>query len=123
MSDASRPHWAELTVRIDNTRPIEISDLGRTLQALGKQYEEFVVSHGFDQTPTNAQLFISHLETGSIIVTLQTLLDQASFLLKHVEVLAGFVANLGDIITFLLFQERQRSQRRLRPPMPSAFQP
>jgi hypothetical protein len=53
----------ELTVRLDNTRPVEVSDLGQSLQALGKQYDEFVVSHGFDQTPANAQLFVTHLES------------------------------------------------------------
>jgi len=104
MSDAGISE-VSLTVRIDNTRPVEITDLGRSLQALGKQYEEFVVSHGYDHTPANAQLYISHLETGSIIITLQTFLEQASFLLKHIEVLGGFVANLNDIVNFLLGQD------------------
>jgi hypothetical protein len=62
-----------LDVRLDNTRPIEVSDLGNALNALGKQYEEFVVTHGFDQIAGNARLFVTHIETGSIIVTLQSL--------------------------------------------------
>jgi hypothetical protein len=104
MSDAGITEL-RLTVRIDNTRPVEITDLGRSLQALGKQYEDFVVLHGYDQTPANAQLFVSHLETGSIIVTLQTFLEQASFVLKYIDVLAGFVGNLNEIMNFLLRQD------------------
>jgi hypothetical protein len=55
----------------------------------------------------NARLFVKNVREGSIIVTLQTLLDQASFLVKHIEVLGGFVANLNDIILFLLNQDKQ----------------
>jgi hypothetical protein len=114
MSDTGTSEWS-LTVRIDNTRPVEISDLGRSLQALGKQFEEFVVSHGYDQTPANAQLFVSHLETGSIIVTLQAFLEQASFVLKHVDVFAGFVGNIHDIIDFLIHKISCRFRRGRRP--------
>jgi hypothetical protein len=113
MADVAETERVELTVRIDNTRPVEVADLGQSLQALGKQYEEFVVSHGFDHRPANARLFVAHLETGSIIVTLQTLLDQASFVLKHVDVLAGFVANLNEIINYLLQQDRVPKPERI----------
>jgi hypothetical protein len=106
MSDTRTTERAELTVTLKNTRPVEVSDLGRSFQAFGKQYEEFVVAHGFDPTPANAQLFVTHLETGSIIVTLQTLLDQTSFVLEHLDVLAGFVTNLDEIIKFFLQQDK-----------------
>lgn len=105
MSEFPAHDRAELTVRLDTGRAVEVSDLGRSLQALGKQYEEFVVAHGYDHAPGNAQLFVTHLETGSIIVTLQTMLDQASFMLKHLEVLGGFVTNLNDIMNYFLQQD------------------
>src|SRR5262245_21084315 len=91
---------AELTLVLENSRPVDVTDLGRSLQALGREYEEFVVGR-FEPPPVNARLYVSHVETGSIIITLETLLDQASFIVKHVEVLAGFVANIQDIISFL----------------------
>jgi hypothetical protein len=106
LREATVADVVELDVRLDNTRPVEVSDLGNALHALGKQYEEFVVSHGFDQTPGNARLFVTHIETGSIIITLQSLLDQASFVLKHIEVFAGFVANLTELINFLFQQDK-----------------
>ncbi len=106
------PHFSDfsLTVRIDNTRPVEIADLGRSLQALGKQYEEFVVSHGYDPRPANAQLFVTHVETGSIVVTLKTLLEQASLVLKDLDVLGGFVGSLNEIMNFLLRQDTGSKQ-------------
>jgi hypothetical protein len=87
----------QLTVRLDNRSPVDITDFGRSLRALGKQYEEFVVERGFEPPPINARLFVTRVESGSIIITLQTLLEQASFIVKHVEVLAGFVTNLKEI--------------------------
>ena len=44
MSEFPAHDRAELTVRLDTGRAVEVSDLGRSLQALGKQYEEFVVA-------------------------------------------------------------------------------
>jgi hypothetical protein len=107
---------AELVVRLNTSRPVEVSDLGRSFQALGKQYEEFVVAHGYDQTPGNAQLFVTHLETGSIVATLQTMLDQAPFVLKHVDVMARFVTNLQDILNYFLFQDTAAKPDKLTKP-------
>jgi hypothetical protein len=92
---------AQLTVRLENRRPVDITDLGRMLQALGTEYEEFVVAR-FEGPPVNARLFVSRAETGSILLVLQALLDQASFILQHAEVFAGFMASLQEIIDFLL---------------------
>jgi hypothetical protein len=92
---------AELTVRLENLRPVDITELGRMLQALGKEYEEFVVAR-FEGPRVNARLFVSRVETGSILLVLQTLLDQGSFILQHAEVFAGFMTNLHEIIDVLL---------------------
>ena len=47
MSDTRASDGIELTVKLQNTRPVEVSDLGRSFQALGKQYADFVVTHGW----------------------------------------------------------------------------
>jgi hypothetical protein len=70
------PVHAELTVRFDNKRPVDVTDLGRSLQALGKEYEEFVVGR-HEPPPTNARLYVARVETGSILLILEPLLDQA----------------------------------------------
>ncbi|MGJ5088507.1 hypothetical protein ACQR06_23480 [Bradyrhizobium sp. HKCCYLRH1065] len=98
---ASAKAVAELVVRFDNRRPVDVADLGLSLQALGKEYEEFVLAQ-HEPAPTNARLYIARVETGSILLVLETLLDQASFIFKHVDVFAGFLTNLQELIDFLL---------------------
>lgn len=90
-----------LRVTLNNTRPVDITDLGRMLEAIGREYEEFVVGR-YEPPPVNARLFIAKVETGSIIFELQSLLDQASFVYHHLDVFAGFVANIQDIVDLLL---------------------
>lgn len=100
------PERAELSVRLKNSRPVDVTDFGRSLQALGREFEEFVVQRGYEPPPVNARLYVTRVESGSIIVTLQTLLDQGSFLLQHLDVLAGFVTNINEIINFILQQDK-----------------
>ncbi|UWU86163.1 hypothetical protein N2605_06845 [Bradyrhizobium yuanmingense] len=95
---------ARLEVRFDNRRPIDITDLGRSLQALGQEYEEFVVGR-YEPAPTNSRLYVARVETGSILLILEPLLDQASFIVKHIDVFAGFVTNLQEIVDFLLLAQ------------------
>jgi len=94
--------FAELTIRFDNRRPVDVTDLGLSLQALGEEYEEWVVRSLHEPTPTNARLYVTRVETGSILIVLETLLDQASFVFKHIDVFAGFLTNLQELIDFLL---------------------
>jgi hypothetical protein len=104
---------AELRLVYDNARPVDITDFGHSLTALGREYENFVVGR-FEPPPVNARLYLAQIESGSIAVTLETLLDQASFIVKNIDVFAGFVANLQEVIDFLLqwgqAQERQNKQ-------------
>jgi hypothetical protein len=90
----------ELTVRFDNKRPVDVTDLGRSLQALGQEYEDFVVERF--ESPKNARLYVARVETGSILLILEPLLDQASFIVQHIDVFAGFLTNIQEIIDFLL---------------------
>jgi hypothetical protein len=110
---------AELTVRFENRRPVDTTDLGRMLLALGTEYEEFVIAR-FEGPPVNARLYVSHVETGSIILVLHSLLDQASFILEHIEIFAGFITNLHEIIDFLL---QSPTTRDATPKVPEAVSP
>jgi hypothetical protein len=106
---ARRESKAELEIRLDNKRPVDITDLGRSLQALGKEYEEFVAER-FEPPPTSARLYVARVETGSILLILEPLLDQASFIIKHVDVFAGFLTNLQEIIDFLLMNKEKSTK-------------
>jgi hypothetical protein len=106
---------AELTFHFENRHPVDVTDLGSSLQALGTQYEEYVAASGHDLPAVNARLYIKSASAGSIIVKLHTLLDQASFLVKNIEILAGFVTNIYEIIEYLLNDQKA--------PKPAAITP
>jgi hypothetical protein len=101
----TRERTPTLTIKIENKKPIELLDLTASLSALGQNYEEFVFSHGYDPKAGNVRLYITELRSGSIIAELQSLADQASFVLDHLDVFAGFVTNLDDLIKFFLNQK------------------
>src|SRR5689334_22330181 len=90
----------EFEVTYKTQRPVELADLGSSFRALGRQYEEYVTRHGFDPMERNAKLYVSQVRTGSIIVRLMNMLEQGSMVLKDLDVLAGFITNLHDLIEY-----------------------
>jgi hypothetical protein len=91
-----------LTVRLENSRPVELIDLAISLEALGQEYRTFVHRSGHDDIAGNATLYIEEIRSGSIVVQLKALLEQASFVVDHLDVLAGFVTNIQDLVDFFL---------------------
>ena len=110
MAVASKEEDVVLTVSIKNTKPIEIVDLGASFKAFGEQYSQFVSHHGYEPLEGNARLYITGLETGSIIAKLQALLEQGSFVIDHIQVFAGFVTNLHDVIDYFRTQATKPSE-------------
>jgi hypothetical protein len=106
---------ALLRVEYKNNKPVELLDLTTSLAALGESYQEFAWARGFDPQPGNVRLYIKELRTGSIIAELQSYLDQASFVLKHVDVYAAFLANFDDLTRFFLSLNRTAEERDSRP--------
>jgi hypothetical protein len=74
--------------------------LGASFDALGHEYQRFVHKHGYDDISGNAKLYIAQIRPGSILVELKALLEQGSFIIDHLQVLAGFITNLQDLINF-----------------------
>lgn len=102
-----------LRVTISNTRPVELIDFGKSFEALGQLYEDFVHDNGFESAPGNARLYVVDVHRGSIVAELKGILDQASFVLDHVEVLAAFMANIHDLIEFFRSQSLNSPKEKL----------
>jgi hypothetical protein len=98
----------ELTLRLANKKPVELVDLGQSFEALGELYSEFAHSRGYEPIAGNARLYVVDLRSGSIVAILKGLLDQASFLTDHLDVLAGFLSNVNDLIKFFSVQEASK---------------
>lgn len=103
-----------LRVTISNTKPVELIDFGKSFEALGQLYEDFVHENGFESAAGNARLYVVDVHRGSIVAELKGILDQASFVLDHVEVLAAFMANINDLIEF--FRTQSSNSRKENPP-------
>lgn len=106
MAAKRRAERGEVAFRVSlkNTKPVELVDIGQSFEALGELYEAFVHRHGYDKTPGNAKLYLVDVRRGSIIADLKGYLDQASFVLDHLDVLAGFIANMNELIEFFRLQ-------------------
>lgn len=93
---------ATLTIRFENKRPVDLLDLASSLQSFAARYTDFARDQGYDPIEGNVRLFIKELRTGSIIAELSTLAEQASFVLEHKDVLAGFVSHVNELAQFFL---------------------
>lgn len=92
---------AMLTVEIRNSRPVDLIDLTTSLMALAQSFQDYAVARTGE--PQEAmKLYVRDIRQGSIIADLVTAADQADFLVKNIDVLAGFVANVQDIANFFL---------------------
>ena len=98
-----------LVVTLEHKRPIELVDFTASLTAFGQAYEDFVVGEGYDHQVGNVRLYIRELRSGSIIAELQALAEQTSFVLKHLDVYAGFVANLNELTNWFLTKGPERT--------------
>jgi hypothetical protein len=101
---------AGLRITLKNTKPIELIDVGKSFESFGEMYETFVFAHGYEKAENNAKLYLVGVRSGSIIADLKGYLDQASFILDHFEVLAGFVANINELIEFFRVQRPLNSE-------------
>lgn len=89
-----------IVVEYKNERPIELLDLTASLAALGEQFKHFIAEHeAVDFAP---RLYVHQIRPGSIIAELIPWLQQADFVLKHREELAGFVTHWREILEAIL---------------------
>jgi hypothetical protein len=101
-SECLQPSEAVIRFELRNSRPVDLLDLTASLAAFGEAYQDHVLKAGYDVDRENVRLFIREIRTGSIVADLISLADQASFILKHIEVAAGFVTHLNDLLQFFL---------------------
>lgn len=61
---------SRLEIRIENSKPVVLTDLTMALLAVGQQFERFVECDSTDQQPIASELYIKDVRSGSIIVEL-----------------------------------------------------
>jgi hypothetical protein len=84
---------ARLTIKIDNSRPVELSDLTASLNAVAAQFQRFAArSEGPEDAA--AKLFIHEIKSGSIIAEL------VSYLVNNHEQISKVAKTGSTVITF-----------------------
>ncbi len=93
---------AVLRVEIKNQRPVELADFTASMSAFAEAFKDYAAAHTQDPQPENMRLYVRSMQDGSIVAELVALAEQTQFILENAEVLAGFVGNLQDVISYFL---------------------
>lgn len=91
-----------LRVEIKNSKPVDLIDLTTSLMALAQSFQDYATANTGDPLPDNLRLYVKEMRSGSVVAELVTLADQIQWIADHFEVLAGFVANLDDLMKFFM---------------------
>lgn len=91
-----------LTLKINNTKPIDLASLSASFTAFAEEFKDFTKNETGVPAPENMRLYVKEIRSGSIIADLIAATDQANWLLKHVDVLAAFVGNINDVANYFL---------------------
>jgi hypothetical protein len=93
---------ALIRFELRNSKPVDLLDLTNALSAFGEAYQDHVVGSGFEIDRGNIRLFVREIRTGSIIADLASIAEQASLVLRHIDVAAGFITHLDQVFSFFL---------------------
>ncbi len=102
MPETDSGHEPIITFKLENSKPVDLLDLTSSLAAFGQAYSDYVARAGYDIEPGNVRLFIREIRTGSVIATLVSMADQASWVLSHFDAAAGFVSQFDQILHYFL---------------------
>lgn len=91
-----------LRIEIQNGKPVELADFTVSMAAFADAFKDYATATSGDPLPDNLRLYVKTMSEGSIIAEMIALTEQAQFIFKNAEVLAGFVANLNEVTSFFL---------------------
>lgn len=80
-----------LLVHIEHSKPIEINDLTKTLNAIGSLYSRFALKNGANQEIANAKLYVQKIQEGSIDII---------FTLQDIALVLPIMAEINTIVEF-----------------------
>jgi hypothetical protein len=97
MSTNTEAKDVRLVVRIENSQPIELLDLTKSLVSLASQFDKFTSKFGTDKESREAKLYVKEIKTGSVIIELQELATLG---------LIPFAENINTILDFTHYLQK-----------------
>lgn len=90
-----------LLVHIQHSKPVEISEFTSSLNAVGGLYASYMKRNGLTKDATNAKLYVSKIEEGSIDVILQDLITGSMIpFLENANTMMEFATFVKNAITY-----------------------
>jgi hypothetical protein len=84
-----------LTVKIENKRPVALTDLTQSLNAFADEYNRFIEREGDEgEKGQELQLYVKEIRSGSIIADLMAAAPYALPLIEHASTVAGYVKHI-----------------------------
>lgn len=98
-----------LLVHIEHSKPIEINDLTKTLNAIGSLYSRFALKNGANEEIANAKLYVEKIKEGSIDIIL-TLVDIAPIIpiIADANVIMEFGKHIYDIFDYFMYGKGEK---------------
>lgn len=97
-----------LQVHVNNTIPMELSDLTSSLAALNNQYVAYIRRHRDGNISGAAKLYVKEVRKGSAIFELTDILPAALPFMENANTIIGFAGYIRDAVQFLLGINRVR---------------
>ncbi len=100
---------AGLSVKIENKRPVALTDLTLSLNCFADEYARFVEANG-EETPKGKelQLFVREIRSGSIITDLVAAIPYSLPFIEHADTVVEYAKHLKTAIEFLVGKSEKR---------------
>lgn len=100
-----------LQIHIDNTLPIQLSDLNNALSALNSQYTSYVKRHREKNISSTTRLYVKEVRKGSAIFELVDMLPAVAVVIPFMEnanTIIGFAEYCRDALGYFLGKKQNR---------------
>lgn len=99
-----------LEVKIENTRPVELTELTNAFLALADEYKRHLSRSESEVCEYEPKLYVKEIKSGSIITTLTALAPHAFQFVEAYQSIMPFVDHLGAVSKYLLGQTDQKPE-------------
>lgn len=89
-----------LSIKIENTQPVELATLTESLQSLAAAHARFADERGLTINGDSVRLFVREIKTGSIIVDLVALAANIPLFADQAKSIVDFASHVVDILKF-----------------------
>ncbi len=91
----------ELTIRINNQRPVELLDLTNSFLGIADEFQRFVIENDLEAAAADTKLYVKEIKSGSIIAELAILSPQLIQGISYANTAISFSKHLKSAYDFL----------------------